>query len=334
MMAADSTSLFPKTRKERSNFKKIAKKTLDYLEDRFGFSLWMITRVEENDWVVLCRKDSHYGIREGQVLIWDESYCHYMVQGLGPQIAPLSKNVDCYAKAPINKELEIGSYIGIPLCSEEGKLFGTLCALDPQPQPKNLLWAQQELEMAANLISGLIHSEMELVHERRRADRLATIAERDVLTNLLNRRGWDRLIEIEEMRCTELGLTACAIILNLDGLKLVNDSRGHDAGDYLILKTAQILQGFIREGNIVARLGGDEFGLIGVETSREEAIELGRSIQTEFLRVGVEVSVGCALRPPGKSFREALANADTAMMEDKSSRKASLRVVKKLVESR
>ena len=332
-MPADSTSLFPRNRKERSNFKKIAKKTLDYLQERFGFSLWMITRVEENDWVILSRADKHYGMREGEVLIWDESYCHFMVQGLGPQIAPISKKIDIYSKAPINNEFEVGAYIGIPLCSEEGKLFGTLCALDPKPQPKNLLWAKQELDIAGSLISALIHSEMELVHERHRADRLASIAERDVLTNLYNRRGWDRLIEIEETRCTELGLTACAIILDLDDLKTVNDTRGHDAGDYLILKTAQILQGFIREGNIVARLGGDEFGLIGVETTREEAIELGRSVQSEFLRVGVEVSVGCALRPPGKTFREALANADTAMMEDKISRKASLRVVEKLAKS-
>ncbi len=324
-MPADSPSIFPSKRKERSNFKKVAKKTLDYLQERFGFALWMITRVEENDWVVLSRTDSHYGISEGRVMIWEDSYCSLMVQGLGPQIAPSAKDVKAYQSASLNKEMEIGAYIGVPLSSEDGSLFGTLCALDPDPQPKNLLWAQQELDTIGNLLSALIHSEMELVHERRRADRLASIAERDVLTNLYNRRGWDRLIELEETRCTELGITACAIILDLDGLKVVNDTRGHDAGDYLILKTDQILQGFIREGNIVARLGGDEFGVIGLEISREQAIKLGRNVQSEFLRVGVEASVGCALRPPGRTFREALANADAAMLEDKKNRKASLR---------
>lgn len=124
-----------------TQFSQAGRDILGYLKQHLDFDLWMITRVNGNDWIVLQAEDQSYHVIEGDVLKWSDSFCAQMVQGLGPNIAPCAMQVMNYASTPIAQKLPIQAYVGYPIVFANGELFGTLCGIDPQQQPADL--AQQ-----------------------------------------------------------------------------------------------------------------------------------------------------------------------------------------------
>lgn len=98
------------------------------------------------------------------------------------------------------------------------------------------------------------------------------IAVTDVMTGMLNRRGFFLHAERAfKVACRQR--TACAVIFaDIDGLKTVNDTLGHDIGDNLIRDGAQILRKSFRESDVVARLGGDEFAAFVFDSEHPETI--------------------------------------------------------------
>lgn len=299
------------------DFNTAALAVLTYLHDRIGFDLWMVTRTEGNDWIVLQANDQGYGVKAGDVFNWTDSFCSRMIVGEGPCIAPSSDAVAAYASAPIGQQVKIGAYVGVPLIKEDGSLFGTLCAIHPVPQPPVI---QQELpliELLAQLLSRILQAEMKVVEQTRLAEHLQTEALTDVLTGLYNRRGWDQLLSSEEERCAIYGYPACIIVLDIDGLKVTNDSQGHPAGDLLLQQTGEVLKQVTRKQDIVARIGGDEFAMLCVECTLDEG-ELIRQRLTQALAAHqLRASVGIAGRHPSQGLRWAWANADQAMYTHK-----------------
>lgn len=143
---------------------------------------------------------------------------------------------------------------------------------------------------------------------------------RDALTQLLNRRGWDAEIEEGERRCRREGLNACVLVIDLDGLKQINDSAGHKAGDAYIQRAAAALRKAARRGEPLARLGGDEFAYLVPDCEEAAAREIVERFQ-HTLRAGrINASVGYAMRD-GASLSAAFEEADAAMYHDKRERK-------------
>ena len=118
------------------SFHEAANAVLRHLHEALGFDLWMVTRREGDDWIVLHAADQGYGVKQGDVFRWMDSFCSRMVRGEGPRIAPRSQEIPVYAAAPIGQQVDIGAYVGVPLDWHDGRLFGTLCAIHPQPQPE------------------------------------------------------------------------------------------------------------------------------------------------------------------------------------------------------
>jgi len=98
--------------------------------------------------------------------------------------------------------------------------------------------------------------------EQHRAE-LTELATRDGLTGLLNRTAAMDLVERELARARRDGSTLLALYVDLDGLKALNDTQGHAAGDEAIRRTADALAATTRDADVVARLGGDEFLVVG-----------------------------------------------------------------------
>src|SRR4051812_26487169 len=113
------------------DFSSATRATIHFLRQRFDLDLWMVTRTEGNDWIVLGVEESKYDVKAGSVFQWSDSFCSRMVEGLGPRIAPQSDLIDVYKNAPIGAAVKIGAYVGVPLTKADGSLFGTLCAIDP-----------------------------------------------------------------------------------------------------------------------------------------------------------------------------------------------------------
>ena len=295
------------------NFQSASRSTLAFLHQRLGFSLWMVTRTEGDDWIVLHSEDHGYGVKPGAVFQWADSFCSEMVKGNGPRMAPDSGLFQSYRDAPIGRQVPIQAYVGVPLHNSDGSLFGTLCAIDPDRQPHALEQELPMVELLASLLSTLLQWEMKAGYEERRSERLALEASTDVLTGLSNRRAWNNLLAREEERCSRYGHPAAVLVADLDGLKEVNDTAGHAAGDLLLERAGKALRKAARETDLVARLGGDEFGILAIECDRTGAQALLERARSALQEAGVEASVGMALRAPGNGLQAAWEQADLAM---------------------
>lgn len=294
-----------------------AESVLQVLYRRLPFNLWMVTRTEGDNWIVLRSEDHGYGVQPGDVFRWSDSFCSRMVQGQGPRIAPRSRSIPAYAEAPIGRLVPIEAYVGVPLTFPDGSLFGTLCALHPATQPDFIAEELGLIELLASMLSGLLHNELAVTEAVRLVERAQADAETDPLTEIHNRRAWDRLLAAEESRCRQYGHPASVLSIDIDGLKTVNDLYGHSAGDDLIRRAAKGIRTSIRKSDVVARVGGDEFAVLVTDANLDSGREAVSRILTELDLLAVSASVGVAPRYPAKGLESAWQEADLAMYVEK-----------------
>ncbi|QVK21020.1 diguanylate cyclase [Mycoplasmatota bacterium] len=120
----------------------------------------------------------------------------------------------------------------------------------------------------------------------------------DPLTDLYNRRYYELILkELDQEKYYPLTI----MMGDVNGLKLVNDSLGHDAGDQLILKVSRILNESCRENDIIARVGGDEFMILLPNTDIDVAESISKAIMEKSLdeyldSTVISISVGCATK--------------------------------------
>ena len=109
---------------------------------------------------------------------------------MGPCIAPRADDIASYAQAPIGQQVPIGAYVGVPLQWKDGRLFGTMCAIHPQPRPDSISQKLHLVELCARLLSSILQAEIRADEQQRLAERAKLEAMTDELTGLYNRRGW------------------------------------------------------------------------------------------------------------------------------------------------
>ena len=302
---------------EFKNFEEAGQAVLKFLYQKFGFNLWMITRTEGDDWIVLQSEDNGYNVQPGQVFRWADSFCSHMVQGKAPRIAPRSEDIPLYVNAPIAKQVEIKAYIGQPLTKEDGSLFGTLCAIDPKPQSETIIKEAGLIDLLGQMLSYILQGELREVEQIRQRERFKEEALNDSLTGLFNRRAWDNLISLEEERCKRYGHPTAILMIDLNNLKTINDSLGHTAGDELIQKAATALKGCVRSNDIVARLGGDEFAILSIENNQVNAENLVNRVLQVFAEANISAAIGLAMRNPLNGLLKTLQEADEQMYAHK-----------------
>ena len=172
----------------------------------------------------------------------------------------------------------------------------------------------------------------DVTERRQMVQTIRTLSLTDELTGLLNRRGFTTLAEQQFRTSMRTRNRLWLVFADLDGLKDINDSFGHEAGDQALREFAQVLRkGSFREADLVARLGGDEFAILATEISRIDGDKvLGRVIEAvrranempgrEF---PLSVSAGVAMFDPERpqSLEELIAEADRRMYEAKNSQR-------------
>lgn len=299
------------------NFATASKAVLNHLHSRLGFDLWMMTRTDSDDWIVLQALDNGYNVTEGMVFPWADSFCSRMVLGEGPQMAPRSKDVPAYASAPIAGYVPIEAYVGVPVLNRDGSLFGTLCAIDRVPHEDSIKEELPLIKLFAQLLGSMLSNELHSIEQARQLEKSHRLAHTDPQTSLLNRRGWELGVETEESRARRYGTPISAFIVDLDELKLVNDTQGHHRGDELIQRTAKALKAAVRSGDLVARIGGDEFGILAIECGKKESKQVLENIQNALSENGINASVGYSVRHPAEGLRAAIKQADLAMYQCK-----------------
>jgi diguanylate cyclase (GGDEF)-like protein len=157
---------------------------------------------------------------------------------------------------------------------------------------------------------------------------LRHLSTHDSLTTLYN-----RLYFTEELSRLERGrhFPVSIIIADIDFLKQVNDSLGHEAGDRMIRAAADILRKGVRGEDVVARLGGDEFGILlpsaGVETAArvmERIREIEVLANEETTEFAISISYGIATAEEPGPLADTMRLADQRMYEDKAAKKNNI----------
>jgi diguanylate cyclase (GGDEF)-like protein len=148
---------------------------------------------------------------------------------------------------------------------------------------------------------------------RQRADtlilRLDEAAKTDPLTGLSNRRAFDVMFEEEIYRATRSERPLALMLVDLDGLKAINDDHGHAAGDVALKRVADVLRSH-RRTDRCARLGGDEFAVLLPDTDSRSASQVAQRL-CAAIRAGVELGYSVTL-----SLGIATTQADGATAED------------------
>jgi diguanylate cyclase (GGDEF)-like protein len=170
----------------------------------------------------------------------------------------------------------------------------------------------------------------ELERSRARIVDLEAKIDIDPLTELLNRRGFERELRRSVAYVKRYGSSAALIYLDLDGFKRVNDRHGHAAGDAVLRAVKAALVRHVRASDVVGRIGGDEFVVllwnVGGATASAKAAALEQAIQSSSVAWGgstlaVGASAGVVLIGVLDSPDESLARADAAMYARKTARK-------------
>jgi diguanylate cyclase (GGDEF)-like protein len=167
------------------------------------------------------------------------------------------------------------------------------------------------------------------VTEHRRADeRVRQLAVTDPMTGLANYRRLLDALDLEIKRSERSSRAFAILLLDLDGLKIINDAFGHVVGSRAICRLANTLMVYCREIDTAARYGGDEFVLVLPETEYEAALQVAQRISERLKNDGdfpkLSVSIGTAVFPSdGKTLDELLSAADHALYREKGVSKAN-----------
>lgn len=218
----------------------------------------------------------------------------------------------------------------------QGELWATRKTQEIYPQLITLTAIANE----SGQISHYIGSFTDISRHKGYEDEILNLAFYDPLTHLPNRRLlMDRLQHLIAMNQRDDAHSAI-LFIDLDNFKTLNDTRGHDAGDLLLIEAAQRLQTCVRESDTVARLGGDEFVVVlqALSPLRDEAARQADRIAekirlllnepyqiTDFIHHGAGSIGVCLFQGGDTTVKDLFKRADTAMYEAKTSGRNAVR---------
>ena len=191
---------------------------------------------------------------------------------------------------------------------------------------------------AVQQIAKIAHTLVEEVttHLRDQDKRIAeleNLATTDALTRVLNRRGFEERLLHELSVARRHGVGGVLIFIDLDKFKPINDTYGHAAGDQVLVTTANLLRGYIRETDYVARLGGDEFAILLPRSNKRDGLrraeELDRLLNNahcswDAQQIAIQASCGVHMYASNATVEELLESADAAMYRIKQQRRNPL----------
>jgi diguanylate cyclase (GGDEF)-like protein len=159
-----------------------------------------------------------------------------------------------------------------------------------------------------------------------RVEQLDQLAHQDALVNLPNRRGFMRALDRLIDRASRYRENSAMLFVDLDGLKTINDTCGHQAGDQALIQVAELLVGGVRKSDVVARIGGDEFGILLAHSNDSIAHDAATRLVEliagcDFVHAGetlpLSVAIGVGMISGDDTAEAVMARADKEMYRRK-----------------
>ena len=135
-----------------------ARASLSFLHRTIGLDVWMVTHLQEPQQVVL-HAHPQEAIPSGTAVPWERSFCRSMVSGVGPRVATVAAATPAYRDLMTGHADRVAAYIGVPLVTRTGEVFGTLCGVSARAQPRTLARHLPLVEMTARMLSTLLPGE-------------------------------------------------------------------------------------------------------------------------------------------------------------------------------
>lgn len=308
---------------------------LEMLEAVTGLESTYLTTVDVAEGlqhVIYARNSRELQIPEGLSVPWGDTLCKRALD----EGRPFTDDVcSIWGDSGAARDLGIQTYVSTPVRTDDGRLYGTLCAASSRRQTLTVE-AQHVLSLFARLIEQHVERER-LVDQLQRANSgLQTQALTDALTSLPNRRA----LMMELTRLTSLaqrtGRWLMAGAIDLDGFKQINDGHGPATGDAFLRSVAARLLAVLRKGDVLARMDSDEFLVVGLgprvgENCDAAAEQLRQRLMSvsegrystgaaELDYEGASVGIVC-LDPVQASAEETLRRSDAAMYRVKLERR-------------
>jgi diguanylate cyclase (GGDEF)-like protein/putative nucleotidyltransferase with HDIG domain len=195
-------------------------------------------------------------------------------------------------------------------------------------ESRTVLWSSAVIKDSAGKNIATIVQGTDITERKEADEKNLYLSYHDHLTDLYNRRYFEyRLSQLNEDKYLPLTI----VMGDVNGLKLINDSFGHEAGDEILRKAAYVIKKGCRENDVVARIGGDEFGIILTKTDEESAEKIIRRFKDEAQAVDFDntllsISFGYStLHQKNKRIEEVMMEAENYMYRRKMYESASMR---------
>lgn len=229
------------------------------------------------------------------------------------------------------------NWLGVPLRTSEDRVFGVLGV---KTHKDSIPYTKKDKD-----ILSFVSNQVAMAIKRKQDEtRLQYLSFRDSLSGLYNRRYFEEeMRRMDQRRHGSVGL----IVLDVDGLKLVNDMFGHDSGDKLLFNVAALLNSCFRNEDIVARIGGDEYSILLHDADEATVKAACERVQQRIALQNIDsnhpplsLSLGFAVSDdPKVPMRELFKQADSNMYQEKLARgqnahHAIAQAVLKLLEKR
>ena len=223
---------------------------------------------------------------------------------------------------PLDAAHGVHSVLVVPLPEPLG---GILVVAHTEAAPRGFTTLCRRLgEQVADTAGVIAHTAVLREDLRDLADEHFRSARTDALTGLGNRTRWDEALG-DAQRRIDAGAPVAVITVDVDGLKEINDTYGHDLGDDLLRRCADVLREHSRTDDVLCRIGGDEFALllpVGPALAAERVAALTRRFAgVRSCREQVAASVGLGTATPGHRVIDAVRDADSAMYVQKKARR-------------
>ncbi|WP_299693523.1 sensor domain-containing diguanylate cyclase [uncultured Vibrio sp.] len=227
--------------------------------ERFDLDIGILSKVEANNYLVehaIAPDDVE--LNSGDVFDYHSTYCEITCKSIAPICIEHCGKHDKYATHPAYKSFGLESYIGIPIFVDQ-KLYGTLNFSSPKPYHRK--FKEFDVDVMKLMASWI---EVEIVRRRQERklkelnEKLEYQAFHDPLTQLPNRRCLFKTLNAEVEQLNGVGGGTLALV-DIDLFKQVNDTYGHQMGDHVLKKIADVLRNSTHGGEFAARFGGEEF---------------------------------------------------------------------------